>query len=99
MFNERGILILDTLILYYVLSEVPDVSHLSSPSIKGPVSSGDLPAVCQSEAVLPQPLAHFPQQLPVKPQGQPLCLYHANTNNYHRMWGLCTDPKRCYIHI
>lgn len=39
--------------------------------MKGSVSSGDLPAVCQSEAVLPQPLAHFPQQLPVKPQGQP----------------------------
>lgn len=50
------------------------VSNLSPLPTPGPVSSGDLPAVCQSEAVLPQPLAHFPQQLPLKPQGQPLSL-------------------------
>lgn len=47
------------------------LSYFFSSSLKGSVSSGDLPAVCQSEAVIPQPLAHFPQQLPVKPQGQP----------------------------
>lgn len=44
--------------------------HLPPPSFSGSVSSGDLPVVCQSEAILPQPLAHFPQQLSVKPQGQ-----------------------------
>lgn len=37
-----------------------NVSRLSSLS-PGSVSSGDLPAMCQSEAVLPQPLAHFSQ--------------------------------------
>lgn len=53
------------------------MSYFSSSSLKGSVSSGDLPAVCQSEAVIPQPLAHFPQQLPVKPQGQPLRRRHS----------------------
>lgn len=48
--------------------QISPICPLSTP---GSVSSGDLPAVCQSEAVLPQPLAHFPQQLSVKPQGQP----------------------------
>ena len=74
---------LDTLIIYCLLSNMPDahVSHLSSLSTPGSVSSGDLPVVCQSEAVLPQPLAHFPQQLPLKPQGQLFFLCNANENN------------------
>lgn len=77
--------------------EVPDVnvSHLSSPSTSGSVSSGDLPAVCQSEAVLPQPLAHFPQQLPLKPQGQSFCLYHANARTTV-VGVICIDHKQRY---
>lgn len=50
---------LDTPIFYNVLFEVSDVSYLSSLLIQGSVSSGDLSTLCQSEAVLPKPLAHF----------------------------------------
>ena len=35
----------------------------------GPVPAGHMSAVCQPEAVLPQPVAHFPHQLPLQPQG------------------------------
>lgn len=36
----------------------------------GALSSGDVSAVREPEAVVPQPLARFPQQLLVQPQGK-----------------------------
>lgn len=35
----------------------------------GSVSPGDMLAVCKSEAVLPQQLAHLPPELPLAPEG------------------------------
>lgn len=35
----------------------------------GFVSPGDLSAVCKSEAILPQQLAHLPPELPLTPEG------------------------------
>lgn len=38
-------------------------------SCQGLIPTGHLPAVCQPEAALPQPLACLSQQLPLQPQG------------------------------
>ncbi|PWA22752.1 hypothetical protein CCH79_00002330 [Gambusia affinis] len=44
------------------------IYDVTSLPISGSLSFGDVPAVCQSEAVLSQPMAYFPKQLPLKPQ-------------------------------
>lgn len=41
----------------------------SDVSTPGSLPPGDMSTVCQSETVLPQSLARFPQQLPLKPEG------------------------------
>lgn len=63
-------------------------------SLKGSVSSGDLPAVCQSEAVIPQPLAHFPQQLPVKPQGQSPSRCHSHVFAFWITFGIFQNKTK-----
>lgn len=42
-------------------------SVISSSSSSGPVPPGDLSALCQSEAAVPEQVAHFPQQLLIQP--------------------------------
>lgn len=66
-------------------------SSLMSLFTPGSVPSGDVSAVRQSEAVIPQPVAHFSKQLPLKPQGQHFCPHHVNarTNCFSIALVLC----------
>lgn len=62
--------------------------------MKGSVSSSDLPAVCQSEAAIPQPLAHLPQQLPVKPQGQSPGRRHSHVFAFELSFGIFQNKTK-----